>query len=100
MEVNKKNFNWNKRLLNFFFDQENYQYQNHHVFIIKPDSFWQKQKISFNRTKHNFEVCFAFILKLSACLLLFYLILVFYLTEELSKFFDLNQLTIDLDNAL
>jgi hypothetical protein len=36
--------------------QENYHYFIHHVFIIKPDTFWQKQKTSFASSKYNFEV--------------------------------------------
>lgn len=36
--------------------QESYHYYIHHVFIIKPDTFWQKQKTSFASSKYNFEV--------------------------------------------
>ncbi len=42
--------------------QENYQYYIHHVFIIKPDTFWQKQKTSFASSKYNFEVIFFLII--------------------------------------
>jgi hypothetical protein len=37
--------------------KECYNYHIHHVFIIKPDTFWQKQKTSFASAKYSFEVC-------------------------------------------
>ncbi len=40
--------------------QDNYQYYIHHVFIIKPDTFWQKQKTSFASSKYSFDVRFIF----------------------------------------
>ena len=52
--------------------QENYQYYIHHVFIIKPDTFWQKQKTSFASSKYNFEVYISFkSLKLNFFIFLF-----------------------------
>jgi hypothetical protein len=64
-----------------------------------------KQKISFGSSKYNFEVCF----KLSTTLILLFLTFFFCCnlkhsilnsTEQLSKFFDINQLTIDLDGTM
>jgi hypothetical protein len=40
----------------FYYLKENFQYQIHHVLIIKPDTFWQKQKTSFCSSKYNFKV--------------------------------------------
>jgi hypothetical protein len=37
---------------------ENFGFKIHHVYIIKPDNFWQKQKTSFASSKYNFEVKF------------------------------------------
>jgi hypothetical protein len=61
--------------------QENYQYYIHHVFIIKPDTFWQKQKTSFASSKYNFDHSLISL-------------------EQLPKYFDANQLTQDLDGVL
>ena len=47
------------RVLNFSpLFKESYQYEIQHVFIIKPDTFWQKQKTSFASAKYSFEVAF------------------------------------------
>ncbi|RMZ94452.1 triple functional domain [Brachionus plicatilis] len=61
--------------------QENFNYQINHVFIIKPDNFWQKQKTSFASSKYSFEHSLISM-------------------EQLSKYFDPNQLTPDLDGTL
>lgn len=46
-----------KMFIIFKFDlKENFNYQINHVFIIKPDNFWQKQKTSFASSKYSFEV--------------------------------------------
>ena len=61
--------------------QENYNFQIHHVYIIKPDTFWQKQKTSFASSKYSFEHTLISV-------------------DQLQKFFDLNQLTTDLDGTM
>lgn len=38
--------------------QEIYNYHIYHVYIIKPETFWQKQKTSFASSKYNFEVIY------------------------------------------
>lgn len=60
--------------------QENYNLQIHHVFIIKPDNFWQKQKTSFASSKYSFEHSLISV-------------------DQLQKYFDPSQLTPDLDGT-
>ncbi len=39
---------------NFF--QEQFPYKIEHVYIVKPDGFWDKHKISLGMSKYTFEV--------------------------------------------
>jgi hypothetical protein len=61
--------------------EENFNYHIHHVFIIKPDTFWQKQKTSFASAKYNFEHSLIS-------------------SDQLVKYIDASQLTHDLDGTL
>jgi triple functional domain protein len=89
--------------------KENYNYNIHHVFIIKPDNFWQKQKTSFASSKYSFEVetrldSQPFVnIRISIIICLFYPTLFKHSLisiEQLSKYFEANQLTADLDGSL
>lgn len=51
--IEKKN-----SLIYFLFNlfQEQFPYKIEHVYIVKPDGFWDKHKISLGMSKHTFEV--------------------------------------------
>ena len=36
--------------------QEQFPYKIEHVYIVKPDGFWDKHKISLGMSKYTFEV--------------------------------------------
>jgi hypothetical protein len=60
--------------------QETYHYQVYHVYIIKPDTFWQKQKTSFASGKYSFEQSLISV-------------------DQMLKYFDINQLTQDIEGG-
>ncbi len=45
---------WKRKMRSLF--QEQFPYKIEHVYIVKPDGFWDKHKISLGMSKYTFEV--------------------------------------------
>lgn len=76
--------------------QEQFPYKIEHVYIVKPDGFWDKHKISLGLSKYTFEVRENLQRKVNSILFFQHSV---ESVESLTQAIDRNQLTVDLNGT-